>query len=129
MEGGRAGCEPSSVDDVRQLAARNLRFIEACREGSWLMLEPILSRSFSYLDGSTGEIWDMDRYIEDLEANPIPGLAIDQVTIHVDGDTAIVSARTNVGSAPRNRYLDTYARRRGEWLCVHACVWPLNVVL
>ena len=69
----------------------------------------------------------MDRYIKDLKDNPLPRLMIDDVTIHVDGDTAVVSARTKIAGVPRTRYLDPYARIRDQWLCVHACVWPLNV--
>lgn len=115
------------MSDFKVLAERNLRFIEAVRQGSWLMLEPILSRSFSYLDGATGEVWDLDRYTKDLKENPLPRLMIDDVVIHVDGDTAVVSARTKIAGVPRTRYLDTYSRIRGQWLCVHACVWPLTV--
>lgn len=60
------------MSDFKVLAEHNLRFIEAVRQGSWLMLEPILSRSFSYLDGATGEVWDTDRYTKDLKENPVP---------------------------------------------------------
>src|SRR6266540_4104075 len=60
------------VDDVEALGDRNLRFIEACRQGSWEMLQPILSPSFAYLDGATGKVWEMDRYIKDLRENPAP---------------------------------------------------------
>jgi len=114
------------VDDVEALGDRNLRFIEACRQGSWEMLQPILSPSFAYLDGATGKVWEMDRYIKDLRENPAPTLVIDQLAIHVDGDTAVASARTQSRPGQSNRYIDTYERRGGEWLCVHACVWPLQ---
>jgi Domain of unknown function (DUF4440) len=113
------------VDDEKALIEQNRRFIEACRQGSWSMLEPILSSSFSYLDGATGEVWDMDRYIADLQGNPAPTLEIDQVVVHVDGDAAVVSARAQTRPERSNRYLDTYQRHGDQWLCVHACVWPL----
>lgn len=109
------------MDDEAALRELNEQFIEAFRQGSWELLQPVLSPSFSYLDGRTGEVWPEDRYIENLRSNPVPDLAIDQVVVHVDGDTAIVSART---SRP-GRYVDTYTRRDGQWKCVHACVWPL----
>jgi hypothetical protein len=110
------------VEDLQLLALRNEHFIEACRQGSWSMLREILSPGFTYLDGSTGEVWPMDRYIADLEASPAPDLAIDQVAIQVIGSTAIVSARTSPGN---NRYVDIYQRENGNWLCIHATVWPL----
>ncbi len=113
------------MDDETTLIEQNRCFIEACRHGSWSMLQPILSSSFSYLDGGTGEVWDMDRYIADLQGNPAPTLAIDQVVVHVDGNAAVVSARARTGPERSNRYLDTYERRGDQWLCVHACVWPL----
>jgi len=113
------------VDDVETLTKLNLQFIEAFRRGSWELLEPILSPSFSYLDGATGEVWEHERYVANLRDNPSPALAIDQLAIHVDGDTAVVSARTSRRPGEYGRYVDTYARRGDGWLCVHACVWPL----
>ncbi len=113
------------MDDRETLLELNDRFIDAFRNGSWEMLRPILSPSFSYLDGATGEVWEHERYVANLEGNPSPALAIDQVAVHVDGDTAIVSARTSRQPGRYARYVDTYERRNGGWLCVHACVWPL----
>jgi hypothetical protein len=113
------------VDDRQTLLELNDRFIDAFRNGSWEQLRPILSPSFAYLDGATGEIWEQERYIENLDGNPSPALAIDQVSVHVDGDTAVVSARTSRQPGRFARYVDTYERRDEGWLCVHACVWPL----
>jgi hypothetical protein len=114
------------MDDSQELTRLNLQFIQAFREGSWEMLAPILSPSFSYLDGNTGEVWEHDRYVENLNGHPSPSLAIDQVTMHVDGATAVVSARTTRQPGKYSRYVDTYERRDGAWVCVHACVWPLQ---
>ena len=113
------------MDDKQSLSRLNEQFIEAFRQGSWDLLEPILSASFSYLDGVTGEEWTHERYVENLRANPAPALAIDQLAVHVDGNTAVVSARTSREPGKYRRYVDTYARRDGGWLCIHACVWPL----
>ncbi|WP_109505447.1 DUF4440 domain-containing protein [Nocardioides speluncae] len=114
------------ASDVVQLRELNGRFIAACRLGSWEDLKPVLSDRFAYVDGSTGERWETARYIEDLRANPIPNLTIDQVDIHVAGDTAGVSARTTGGTGRFNRYLDVYAREADGWRCVQASVWPLR---
>lgn len=115
------------ADVVAALTARNDEFIEACRRGSWELLARILADDFGYLDGLTGEVWTMSRYIADLRANASPTLSIDQLAVHVCGETATVSARSHSRARPgkHNRYLDTYARRDGRWLCVHACVWRL----
>lgn len=50
---------------------------------------------------------------------------IDQVHVHIDDDVAVVSARTSRKRGSYSRYIDTYQRRDGGWLCLHACVWPL----
>jgi hypothetical protein len=112
----------ADIDDLTDL---NLRFIDAFRKGSWELLQPILTPDFSYLDGATGEVWPLERYIDDLETTPLPDIAIDQVRVHVAGDVAVVSARTAPRPGRFNRYVDTYARRDHGWRCVHACVWPL----
>jgi Domain of unknown function (DUF4440) len=114
------------VTDTETLMALNDRFIEAFRQGSWELLKPILSPDFSYLDGATGEVWAHERYVDNLRSNASPSLAIDQVVVHVDGDTAVVSARTSREPGMYRRYVDTYERRGDGWLCVHACVWPLT---
>ncbi len=116
------------MNDVEALSARNRQFIDACRAGSWDLLREILADEFCYLDGRTGEVWEEARYVADLGANPAPTLTVDELAIHVAGDTATVSARTTNADTPdrHNRYLDTYQRRDGDWVCVHACVWPLS---
>ena len=113
------------MDDLDVLTKLNLQFIEAWRQASWELLEPILSPSFSYLDGATGEVWAHEQYVQALRDNPAPALVIDQVRVHVDGDTAVASARSSRQAGRYSRYVDTYERRDNQWLCVHACVWPL----
>jgi hypothetical protein len=54
------------MDDISTLAEHNTRFIQACRQGSWEVLQPLLTRSCSYLDGATGKPSDMERYIKDV---------------------------------------------------------------
>jgi hypothetical protein len=113
------------MDDLTVLVELNTQFIEAFRRGSWETLQPILSPGFVYLDGKTGEVVPLDRYVEDLRANPVPTLTFDQVAVHIDGDAAVVSARTSVRPGRYSRYVDSYERRDGSWRCYHACVWPL----
>jgi hypothetical protein len=113
------------MDDTEALTQLNSQFIQAFRLGSWELLEPVLSRSFRYLDGATGELWPHERYVASLRSSPAPKLSFDQVSIHVDGDTAVVSARTTRTPGRFSRYVDTYERRADGWKCVHACVWPV----
>jgi hypothetical protein len=114
------------MDDMKTLIDLNVRFVDAFRMGSFAVLRPILAPDFSYLDGATGEVWPLERYAADLEGRPLPELSIDQVRVHVAGEVAVVSARTSSRPGGRSRYLDTYRRRGGRWLCVHACVWPIG---
>src|SRR5271170_7414339 len=113
------------MDDVSQLRELNEWFIEANRKGSWEMLSQIVSPSFSYLDSKSGEIWDRQRYIDTVRIAE-PELSIDQVSIHVDGNTAVVSARSlGAPGGSYSRYADTYDRSPEGWRCVHAVVWRL----
>jgi hypothetical protein len=116
---------PDVTADETNLADLNQRFISACRLGSWEQLSLVLSDQFVYVDGLTGDRWEMSRYIEDLRANPSPNLGVDQVVVHVAGDTGSVTARSSNGSGRFNRYVDVYAREQDGWKCVQACVWPL----
>ena len=125
--------DPDGVDDQDMarsdeelLRALNAQFIDACREGSWEQLQQVLDPAFRYVDGGSGELWDTDDYIADLRANPTPSLSIDQVVVHVAGDTAGVTARTSNGHGRHNRYLDVYQRSPDGWACVQACVWAAD---
>ena len=115
----------STANDTEVLVERNRLFIEAFRSGSWQLLSPILAPDFAYLDGATGEVWSMARYIADLDAKPLPSIEVDQVRVLVSGNVGVVSARSFTRAGRFNRYVDTYERRDDRWLCVHACVWPL----
>jgi hypothetical protein len=118
--------DATTAADVAALTELNRQFIEAFRQGKWEILEPVLAPDFSYLDGATGEVWTIERYIADVNSQPLTTIDIDQVAIHVAGDAAIVSARSFLKPGRYNRYVDTYARRENGWLCVHASVWPLQ---
>lgn len=111
-------------DDVQALTSLNERFIEACRQGSWELLEPVLAPTFRYLDGATGQLWEPSRYIADVRQAQ-PSLQIDELVIHIDQDTALVSARSSSQPGRSNRYLDVYRRSDSGWHCTAACVWPL----
>lgn len=114
------------MGDTEVLTQLNDQFIEAWVKGDWALLEPILSSSFVELNGTSGEITGLQEYAESLKENPIPALVIDQVHVHVDGGSAVVSARTHWGvDGLYGRYADTYEKRDGGWSCTHATVWRL----
>ena len=62
-----------------------------------------------------------ERYVADLDGRPMPTLTFDQLVIHVDGDVAVVSARSSTRPDRHNRYVDTYERPR-EQLAVRPCL-------
>jgi uncharacterized protein DUF4440 len=122
-------------DDVDQdgtpLHALDERFIAACRAGSWERLRVILDEDFRYLEGRARQTWDEARDVADLQANPsLSSLSLrsGEPVIHVAGETAAVRARTRRDDRPGrgSRCLDTYGRRDGRWLCVHAFAWLLT---
>ncbi|HTW20038.1 MAG TPA: nuclear transport factor 2 family protein [Mycobacteriales bacterium] len=117
------------MDDVAVLTELNARFVEACRHGASETLTSLLSAAFTYLDGATGEVWDIDQFLKDVAENPSPTVRIDQLVIHVEGNTAVVSARALRLPNSSRRYLDTYERRGGAWRCTHSCGWPLETRL
>lgn len=110
--------------DTQALIDLNDRFIDACRQGSWEKLQQVLTPGFSYTNGNTGEVLDIEPYSKLV--TPAPDLVIDQVVVHVDGDAGIVSARSSAMPGTYSRYVDSYRRVDGEWLCYHASVWRLQ---
>lgn len=110
--------------DEQTIRVLNDRFIAACAVGSWEMLRQVLSESFGYVDGETGEAWKHERYVASIRNDRSLELTIDQVVIRVASDVACVSARTSNGTGRHNRYVDIYAREDGGWACIQAMVWP-----
>lgn len=75
----------------------------------------------------TGRISDVNVYAATVTGNRAPARSIDDVNVHVDGNTAVVSARTHWGEPGTfRRYADTRERRDGRWVCSHASVWRLS---
>ncbi len=103
------------MDDIATLTELDLWFIEAFRGGSWELLPAEPFAIFLVPGWSHGEVWTEERYIENLRNNPLPSIEIDQVVIHIDGDVAVVSARSSSSSELHNRYVDTYTRGEDAW--------------
>lgn len=111
-------------DDERTLIELNTRFIDAFRVGSIEMLDSVLDDAFIYLDGATGRTADRATYRATL-TGPTPTLAVDDVRVHVFGDTAVATGRTTRDGVSYKRYVDTWRRADGRWTCVHGGLWPV----
>lgn len=111
-------------DDIATLTALNAKFIGAWQVGSLEDLDAVLDTEFVVLDGITGEVTDRAAYRAGM-AGPNPTLAVDQVVVHVTGDTAVVSGRTTRDGASYRRYVDVYRRGPDGWTCVFGCPWSI----
>ena len=111
-------------DDDRRLTELNFQFIEAWRVGSVELLDEVLDAEFIYLNGATGETADRAAYVARL-TGPNPTIRVDDVRVHVFGDTAVATGRTTRDGTAFMRYVDSWRRRDGRWTCVHGCNWPV----
>lgn len=112
------------TDEERDLRALNDRFIGAFRIGSIEDLDAVLDPSFVVVDGTTGVYADRAAYRARL-TGPIPDLRLDDVSVHVTGDTAVVTGRTTRDGARFLRYVDVWRRTADGWRCVLGCNWPV----
>lgn len=112
------------MDDERTLTDLNWQFIESWRIGDVEMLDGVLDEDFIYLDGVTGRTADRATYRAGL-TGPAETLAVDDVRVHLFGDTAVVTGRTTRDGMAFKRYVDTWRRVDGRWTCVHGGLWPV----
>ena len=98
------------------------RHSDRARGSSSSRSSPLRSAISTARPARCGRTSDMSRI---SGVTPLGGLSIDQVVVHVDGNTAVVSARSSRKAGSYSRYVDGYERRNGGWVCIHACVWPL----
>jgi hypothetical protein len=70
------------------------------------------------------DLRDPVRRVPAARADRRHACTIDQVRIHVDGDTALVSAPSSRQHGPYSRDVDTHRRHADGWRCVYA-FWPL----
>jgi ketosteroid isomerase-like protein len=114
------------ADDLEQLTALNEDYIHSVQEGDVKRFEEILAEEFlcSNPDGSL-----VDRagfLVQSARKVTISGLSIDDLRIRIQGDTAIIHARTSyadaAGKQRHGRYTDVWRKRDGHWLAVAAHV-------
>lgn len=97
---------------------------EAFKNQDTVTLSRILDDRFIFTDGE-GNVLDKAKYIESIRQVKIESYRIEEMTVRVFGDTAVVAARlieksTIAGRAQNEviRYTDTFARRLGRWRAV-----------
>jgi hypothetical protein len=116
----------AAVDDTKSIIGLNNQFIEAFRHGSWDLLAPILSPSFVYLDGNTGDVTDRDTYAKTWTAIRFPSSSSTRSWCMSTVTRRSCPPVRRSSPVVTSRYVDSYERRDSRWTCSHAYVWRLQ---
>jgi hypothetical protein len=94
----------------------------------------VLDASFAFMDGADGRTVQRPEFDRTcLGQPPFRNLVHDQVATHIEGETAVVTARNRyerlidgqwVGFS--TRYVDVFRRVGGEWRCFFATVYKVG---
>jgi hypothetical protein len=117
--------------DLEALAALNDVYIQSVVRADAARFDAILAADFlcSHPDGT---IVDKAEFLRQTQAStPLESMDIDDVSIRIIGDTAIIHGRTRFarrdGARGFGRYTDVWAKRNGKWQAVSAHVTRLMV--
>lgn len=114
------------MSDLKRLEELNRDYIAAVQNCDVKRFAEILSDDFLNTNPD-GTLVDKEGFLRQI-APPakIGNLACHDVHIRVMGDFAIIHARTSYtlldGRQGNGRYMDIWARRGGQWVCVAAQV-------
>ena len=116
-------------DQIEALTRLNGLYIQAVMRADAELFDTILADDF-LCSQPDGTLIDRAEFLRRTSASsPMPSLNIDDVTIRLMGDVAIIHARTmytlSDGRRGTGRYTDVWARRKGGWLAVSAHVTRL----
>jgi ketosteroid isomerase-like protein len=114
------------ASDHQALVDLNENYIRSVQESDIRWFEAHLSADFlnSNPDGS---LVDRAGFLAQI-AKPvtIKGLRCEDLNVRLEGDVAIIHARTTYtrpdGQSGAGRYTDIWARRQGRWVCIAAHV-------
>ena len=126
MSSATAACGDAATDDGQTLVQLNENYIRSVQESDVRWFEAHLSADFlnSNPDGS---LVDLQGFLAQI-AKPavIRGLRCEDVRVRLEGDVALIHARTTYirpdGQPGGGRYTDIWARRQGRWVCIAAHV-------
>jgi hypothetical protein len=117
--------QPNTSDAVRELTAIEQRLASTWKRGDCEGWGAMIAPEWS-VTHITGEIMTRAQALEMCHKPPvsIETFTIDDVSVRVFGDAAVVTGRTTVAVAGANpatvklRFTDVFIRRSGRWLAV-----------
>lgn len=128
---GIAQAGDAKSDDETHLLELNERWLQAYPGKDVEALDRILADDFVQYRAQTGERTDKAAFLAGIRDGKavIESVQSDEVWVHVDGDTALVTGRSQLirrNAEGRvkviNRYLDVYVKRDGTWRAIAAKV-------
>jgi ketosteroid isomerase-like protein len=114
------------TSDHQTLVDLNENYIRSVQESDVRWFEAHLSADFLNTNPD-GSMVDRAGFLAQI-AKPVTirGLRCEDVRVRLEGDVAIVHARTTYarpdGQPGAGRYTDIWARRQGRWICIAAHV-------
>ena len=126
MSSATAARGDAATDDRQTLVQLNENYIRSVQESDVRWFEANLSADFLNTNPD-GSLVDRAAFLVQI-AKPvtITGLRCEDVRVRIEGDVAIIHARTTYtrpdGQPGAGRYTDIWARRQGSWICIAAHV-------
>ena len=117
--------QPNASDSVRELAQIEQRLGATWKAGDCAGWGAMIAPEWSVIH-ITGETLTRAQALEMCRKPPVPieSFTVDDVSVRVFGDSAVVTGRTTVtvgGTSPvtvKLRFTDVFIRRSGRWLAV-----------
>lgn len=95
-------------------------------------VDPLLDNALVFVD-INGRLMTKAEVLADVKASPVQQTVSDGLTVHVHGSTAIVTGMLRMRGVEkgkpfqrRGRYVDTWAHKDGNWVCIASQLTPLR---
>ena len=115
---------PVAANDEQLLRSAEKQWAEAFKNRDTEALKHMLDERFIFTDDE-GRVFDKTQYIQTMEAIKVDSYTLDEASVRVFGDTAVVAGRwtgkmTIDGKEASGafRYTDTFVKRLGRWRAV-----------